>query len=125
MTLERGLRTPIGPVETWATEPELVMEINASQLPLIDITALSRIHLIGLARQLVVERQLVRFSSEGYILEVYNYNEHGHLVLVDTMYIHQGKVSEYYEQVGSIKTKWHIIWPYIERDDPPKWHRVK
>lgn len=101
------------------------MEINASQLPLVDITALGKIHLIGLERQLVVERQLVRFSSEGYVLEVYNYDERGYRILVDVQYIHQGEVSEYYQPVR-VKTKWHIVWPYIERDDePPKWHRVK
>lgn len=100
------------------------MEINASQLP-IDITALGKIHLIGLSRQLTFDRQLVRFSTEGYILEVYNYDEHGHLTLVDTQYIHRGEVSEYYDRVSDIKAKWRIIWPYIERDEPPKWHRVK
>lgn len=125
--LKRGLREPLGSVETMVTDPEVVIEINAGfWVPLVDIEALERIHLIGLARRLTYDRQLVRVSTEGYMLEVYGYDEHGNVALVDTQYVHQGEVSEYYEQITPVTSEYFIVWPYVERDvGPRKWHRVR
>ena len=107
----------IGPVETLESQPYPIYSVQLAG----DVESLE---VLGVYKSIELDRQLTRFSTEGYIYDIWGYDANHNFTLLESEYVHKGEVSTYYKPLG-LRNNFYLALFWIEESEPPVFHKVR